>query len=43
MALLGRVNWWLPKPLARVLPEIDLHGAAEPAGTGREREPAPAR
>ncbi|WP_242901668.1 MMPL family transporter [Actinomadura terrae] len=40
MALLGRANWWLPKPLARVLPNIDLHGAA-PAGDA-EREPQPA-
>ncbi|MBD2893673.1 Membrane protein YdfJ [Actinomadura sp. RB99] len=43
MALLGRANWWLPKPLARALPEIDLHGAAEPASAGREREPSAAR
>ncbi|RFU42477.1 MMPL family transporter [Actinomadura logoneensis] len=39
MALLGRANWWLPGPLARVLPEFDPHGAAaeEP-----ERTPVPA-
>ncbi|MEU5988595.1 MMPL family transporter [Spirillospora sp. NPDC047418] len=42
MALLGRANWWLPKPLARVLPEIDLHGGAEPAAVA-EREPEPSR
>ncbi len=25
MALLGRWNWWLPAPLARILPEVDVH------------------
>ncbi|GAA4229485.1 MMPL family transporter [Actinomadura meridiana] len=38
MTLLGRANWWLPKPLARVLPNIDLHGGSD-TGTGVEREP----
>ncbi|MGP4027760.1 MMPL family transporter [Actinomadura sp. 3N407] len=39
MSLLGRANWWLPRPLARVLPEIDVHGGAEPAEpAGREPE-----
>ncbi|WP_346046032.1 MMPL family transporter [Actinomadura chokoriensis] len=42
MALLGRANWWLPRPLARVLPEIDLHGGAGPAPAA-EREPEPSR
>ncbi|MFC4906548.1 MMPL family transporter [Actinomadura gamaensis] len=37
MALLGRANWWLPKPLARVLPEFDPHGSAGP----EERTPVP--
>jgi putative drug exporter of the RND superfamily len=27
MLLLGDRVWWLPKPLERVLPEIDLHGS----------------
>jgi putative drug exporter of the RND superfamily len=27
MLLLGERVWWLPKPLARLLPELDLHGA----------------
>jgi RND superfamily putative drug exporter len=41
MSLLGRANWWLPRPLARVLPDIDLHGGAAPAGTAeRELEPS---
>jgi RND superfamily putative drug exporter len=33
MLLLGDKVWWLPRPLARLLPEIDLHGASvrEPA------------
>ncbi|POM24325.1 Membrane protein YdfJ [Actinomadura rubteroloni] len=32
MTLFGRANWWLPAPLARILPEFDPHGgAAEPA------------
>jgi RND superfamily putative drug exporter len=31
MLLLGDRVWWLPKPLERLLPEIDLHGEA-PAG-----------
>ena len=26
MLLLGDRVWWLPKPLERLLPEIDLHG-----------------
>ena len=34
MLLLGDRVWWLPGPLARILPEIDLHGepVAEEAG-----------
>ncbi|HSR95211.1 MAG TPA: MMPL family transporter [Solirubrobacterales bacterium] len=27
MLLLGDRVWWLPRPLARILPEIDLHGS----------------
>ncbi len=26
MALLGRWNWWLPRPLARALPPVELEG-----------------
>ncbi|GAA2733905.1 MMPL family transporter [Actinocorallia aurantiaca] len=37
MALLGRWNWWLPGPLDRVLPKMDVHGGER----AREREPAP--
>jgi uncharacterized membrane protein YdfJ with MMPL/SSD domain len=31
MELMGRWNWWLPAPLARVLPRADFEGRAEPA------------
>jgi RND superfamily putative drug exporter len=31
MELMGKWNWWLPKPLARVLPRADFEGRAEPA------------
>ncbi|GLZ04285.1 membrane protein [Actinomadura sp. NBRC 104412] len=44
MALLGRANWWLPRPLDRLLPTLEPHGAGvEPAAAPeREREPSPA-
>jgi RND superfamily putative drug exporter len=40
MSLLGHRAWWLPRPLARVLPTIDLDGSRQPAGreAGREEE-----
>ncbi|MEU6849637.1 MMPL family transporter [Actinacidiphila alni] len=28
MALLGRAAWWLPRPLDRLLPRVDVEGAA---------------
>jgi RND superfamily putative drug exporter len=31
MRIMGRWNWWLPKPLAKVLPQADFEGRAEPA------------
>jgi uncharacterized membrane protein YdfJ with MMPL/SSD domain len=31
MELMGRWNWWLPRPLARVLPRAEFEGAAPPA------------
>ncbi|MFB4308094.1 MMPL family transporter [Actinomadura sp. GTD37] len=40
MALLGRANWWLPGPLARVLPDLGPHGGAVPAAAEREPEPS---
>jgi len=30
MELMGRWNWWLPRPLARVLPRPSFEGAARP-------------
>ncbi|WP_433543911.1 MMPL family transporter (plasmid) [Streptomyces sp. CA-294286] len=41
MSLLGRAAWWLPRPLQRALPDLDIEGASldEPTGPGRqERE-----
>jgi RND superfamily putative drug exporter len=41
MHLLGRRNWWLPRGLARRLPELHLEGRPEqflpPAGDPRGR------
>jgi RND superfamily putative drug exporter len=34
MALLGRANWWVPRPLDRVLPHLDFEGGATPATDG---------
>ncbi|MGN6275671.1 MAG: MMPL family transporter [Solirubrobacterales bacterium] len=34
MLLLGERVWWLPRPLARLLPEIDLHGEARVGEAG---------
>jgi uncharacterized membrane protein YdfJ with MMPL/SSD domain len=34
MRIMGHWNWWLPRPLARVLPRADFEGRAEPAGRG---------
>src|SRR5207245_134871 len=28
MALLGPANWWLPRPLGRVLPHLDIEGTS---------------
>jgi putative drug exporter of the RND superfamily len=33
MALMGDTNWWLPKRLSRVLPTLDLEGAAHVSAT----------
>ncbi|HEX8207591.1 MAG TPA: MMPL family transporter [Solirubrobacteraceae bacterium] len=38
MELLGQWNWWLPKPLARVLPEVAVEDLATPSGA----RPSPA-
>ncbi|XRQ03454.1 MMPL family transporter [Actinomadura welshii] len=42
MSLLGAANWWLPRPLARILPEIGPHGAPE-SDRAPDREPEPSR
>ncbi|MQY02731.1 MMPL family transporter [Actinomadura macrotermitis] len=36
MALLGKANWWLPGPLERILPKIDLHGGGAEQDRPRE-------
>jgi RND superfamily putative drug exporter len=44
MELLGDRNWWLPRWLDRILPDIDVEGHAEPVPedvVGPEREPEP--
>ncbi len=41
MELLGDRNWWLPRWLDRILPNIDVEGHPEPVPED-EREPAPA-
>jgi putative drug exporter of the RND superfamily len=43
MELLGDRNWWLPRWLDRILPDIDVEGHAEPVLEEEppEREPAP--
>jgi RND superfamily putative drug exporter len=45
LALLGRSAWWLPRWLDRVLPDLDVEGAAlgeAPAGPTTAREPVAA-
>jgi hypothetical protein len=32
MELLGKANWWLPAPLARILPKTSLSEDEPPAG-----------
>jgi RND superfamily putative drug exporter len=36
MALLGNANWWLPKWLDRILPHLDLEGAAPVSTDGED-------
>jgi RND superfamily putative drug exporter len=40
MKLLGRWNWWMPKALDRVIPEIDEGGLEAPAAPGLPPAPA---
>jgi len=40
MELLGDRNWWLPRWLDRILPNVDVEGHAEaPPDETREEEP----
>jgi len=39
MELLGDRNWWLPKWLDRILPNIDVEGHAEVFDEDEEPEP----
>jgi putative drug exporter of the RND superfamily len=41
MELLGDKNWWLPRWLDRLLPNIDVEGHAEPTLPEEEEVPAP--
>jgi RND superfamily putative drug exporter len=44
LALLGRAAWWLPRWLDRLLPSIDVEGAAldaPPAPSGRSAAEQP--
>jgi RND superfamily putative drug exporter len=46
MELLGDRNWWLPRWIGRILPQIHVEGRADEAPTDRdddELEPAFAR
>jgi uncharacterized membrane protein YdfJ with MMPL/SSD domain len=43
MELMGRWNWWLPRPLARVLPEASFEGGRPAAGAAAADRRAPAR
>ena len=40
MELLGDKNWWLPRWLGRILPEVNVEGPAEEIDEPVEREPA---
>jgi putative drug exporter of the RND superfamily len=42
MELLGDRNWWLPRWLDRILPNIDVEGHAETVVEEPERERTPA-
>ncbi|MFI6492972.1 MMPL family transporter [Streptomyces sp. NPDC050564] len=39
MYLFGRANWWLPRPLDRVLPHLDPEAPPTALEPGRRREP----
>ncbi|MGA6226488.1 MMPL family transporter [Streptomyces umbrinus] len=42
LALLGRAAWWLPRPLDRLLPRVDVEGEALAHRTAALPAPAPA-
>ncbi|WP_078856636.1 MMPL family transporter [Streptomyces sp. NBRC 109706] len=39
MQLMGRHAWWLPAPLARILPKVELERHGDPAAEVREQAP----
>jgi RND superfamily putative drug exporter len=39
MELLGDRNWWLPRWLSRVVPDVDVEGHASAARREEELEP----
>jgi RND superfamily putative drug exporter len=41
MELMGDWNWWLPKPLARILPKTSFEELPEHVGEDRAPEPEP--
>jgi uncharacterized membrane protein YdfJ with MMPL/SSD domain len=41
MELLGAWNWWLPRPLARVLPDVAIEDAPVPAAAALQEAPRP--
>ncbi len=40
MELLGDRNWWLPRWLGRIVPNVDVEGHAAAARREKELEPA---
>jgi RND superfamily putative drug exporter len=42
MELLGDRNWWIPKWLDRILPNIDVEGHQDDPVLDPDREPVPA-
>ncbi|HRW42312.1 MAG TPA: hypothetical protein P5193_12250, partial [Microthrixaceae bacterium] len=42
MELLGDKNWWLPRWLDRLLPNIDVEGHAPPPDPDEDDDPIPA-
>ncbi len=44
MRLLGRSNWWLPRPLERWMPNLHVEGRPDTYMSARDAEtPTPAR